>query len=65
MGLGSTRQASSHIKACVGFGFTVLRIEGIIKMANELSQWNGVKLGSSIDVEKLASDARAEISQKD
>ncbi|KIV78525.1 hypothetical protein PV11_10234 [Exophiala sideris] len=59
--LGATRQAESHIKACIAFGYTEANVKAVIVTAEQLSDWLGVQLPSTkspIDVSRLAQQAR-------
>lgn len=62
--LGATRQAGSHIKACIGFGYSEADIEKVINTVERFAGWNGSKLQTAIGVTKLAEQARAEIERK-
>ena len=59
--LGATRQAGSHIKACVAFGFTETDIQAIVNVADKMVAWQGPESSDDklpINVENLARHAR-------
>ena len=61
IGLGASRQAGSHIKACIAFGFSEHDVEAIVETAEKLANWQGVdhlSSKSSVDVTELARQAR-------
>ena len=61
IGLGATRQVGSHIKACIGFGYSELEIERIIVTGNKMAKWNRTPVPfekSPVDIQKLAEQAR-------
>ena len=62
--LGATRQAGSHIKACIAFGFSQADVEAVIHAAERLAQWLGIVLPSAtspINVRELARQARSRL----
>ena len=64
IGLGATRQAGSHIKACIGFGYTESDIKAIVETARKLAQWQSGDVehsGLSLVVNELARQARSNL----
>ncbi|KIW90513.1 uncharacterized protein Z519_09160 [Cladophialophora bantiana CBS 173.52] len=59
--LGATRQAGSHIKACIAFGYPVRTLEAVTKVAHTLAQWQGIQVSPSIDIDRLADEAQREM----
>ncbi|EXJ70437.1 uncharacterized protein A1O5_06505 [Cladophialophora psammophila CBS 110553] len=62
--LGATRQAGSHIKACVAFRYTVRTLEAVTKVAHALAQWQGIQVPPGIDIDRLADEAQREMQRQ-
>ena len=39
--VGATRQASSHIKACIGFGIPEMHVVSVMQVAGKFAKWQG------------------------
>jgi tRNA A37 threonylcarbamoyltransferase TsaD len=62
--VGATRQAGSHIKACVAFGYPVDSLKAVVEAADKLAQWVGIQFPLSMNIERLAQEARKESSYR-
>ncbi|KEF60621.1 uncharacterized protein A1O9_02182 [Exophiala aquamarina CBS 119918] len=58
--LPATRQAGSHVKACIAFGYSDADITRVAKMAEKLAAWQGYNL-TPINVMLLAQQARSNL----
>ncbi|KAI1623187.1 hypothetical protein EDD37DRAFT_634043, partial [Exophiala viscosa] len=56
--LNATRQAGSHIKACIAFGYSEGDLRAVADAAEKFANWQGLKL-SPIDIQQLHRQARA------
>ncbi|CAK7203397.1 hypothetical protein SEUCBS139899_006130 [Sporothrix eucalyptigena] len=59
--LNATRQAGSHVKACIGFGYSESSLRAVVDMADKLAQWLGLKM-NPMDIGELACQARSNLS---
>ena len=61
IGLGATRQARSHIKACIALGVPEADVEAVIETSKKLKKWQdaaGLSPQASVDVKSLARQAK-------
>ena len=56
--LNATRQAGSHVKACIAFGHSEEDLQAVADAAEKFAGWQGLKL-SPIDIQELQRQARA------
>lgn len=63
IGLNATRQAGSHVKACIAFGYSEDNIQAIVNMAQGFAKWQGVEV-PHVDVARLAQQARVNLNSQ-
>ncbi|KAL1889731.1 hypothetical protein Sste5346_008717 [Sporothrix stenoceras] len=60
--LNATRQAGSHVKACVAFGYSEISVRAVVTATDKLARWLGQRL-NPIDIGELARQARLNLSR--
>lgn len=60
IGLGAARQAGSHIKACIAFGYSEADVQAVATMAEKLAKWLDVRI-QGVNVAELARQAKSNL----